>query len=89
MEQIRRTLSRWVFFATMFGSKVFFGVDFYQNNKCVFDFYSHNFHKIFFKLYQILVGSQIWLNNFLDDHHISYITKFEKEKDTIEEGTCE
>jgi hypothetical protein len=44
MEQIRWTLSTWLFFATMFGSKVFFRVDFYQNNKCFFDFYSHNFH---------------------------------------------
>jgi hypothetical protein len=32
---------------------------------------------------------QIWLNSFINDHHISYIPKFEKEKDAIEEGTCE
>jgi hypothetical protein len=37
------------FFLQLFlGARFFFWVDFYQNNKCVFDFYSHNFHKIFF-----------------------------------------
>jgi hypothetical protein len=35
----------------------------------------------FFPLLSYPVRSQIWLNNLMDDHHITYITKLKKQKE--------
>jgi hypothetical protein len=41
----------------------------------------------FFALLSYPVRSQIWLNNLMDDHHITYITKLKKQKEKKKKKT--